>query len=110
MPRRELLSSAQREAFLAFPSEEAELLRHYTFSTHDFAVIRRCRGLNLVVAAIVLWNTVYLERAIKALRGHHRRVHGNFVGELPEARCDPQAAGHHDSHFGGHPAGKPDVH
>jgi hypothetical protein len=44
MPRRELLTSAQREALLAFPKEEAELLRHYTFSTHDFAVIRRCRG------------------------------------------------------------------
>ena len=44
MPRRELLTSAQREALLAFSKEEAELLRHYTFSTHDFAVIRRCRG------------------------------------------------------------------
>jgi Domain of unknown function (DUF4158) len=44
MPRRELLTSAHREALLAFPSEEAELLRHYTFSTHDLAVIRRCRG------------------------------------------------------------------
>jgi hypothetical protein len=44
MPRRELLTSAQREALLAFPREEAELLRHYTFNTHDFAVIRRCRG------------------------------------------------------------------
>ena len=44
MPRRELLTSAQREALLAFPKEEADLLRHYTFSTHDFAVIRRCRG------------------------------------------------------------------
>jgi len=28
----------------------------------------RARGLNLVVAAIILWNTVYLERAIGALR------------------------------------------
>jgi Tn3 transposase DDE domain len=28
----------------------------------------RASGLNLVVAAIVLWNTVYLERAIQALR------------------------------------------
>jgi hypothetical protein len=28
----------------------------------------RASGLNLVVAAIVLWNTVYLERAIKGLR------------------------------------------
>jgi len=28
----------------------------------------RASGLNLVVAAIALWNTVYLERAIKALQ------------------------------------------
>lgn len=26
--------------------------------------------LNLIVAAIILWNTVYLEQAIAALRGH----------------------------------------
>ena len=30
----------------------------------------RASGLNLVTAAIVLWNTVYLERAAKALRDH----------------------------------------
>src|SRR5512135_325109 len=30
----------------------------------------RASGLNLVTAAIVLWNTVYLERAIRALRDH----------------------------------------
>lgn len=29
----------------------------------------RASGLNLVTAAIVLWNTVYLERATNALRG-----------------------------------------
>ena len=28
----------------------------------------RASGLNLVVAAIILWNTVYLERAVQALR------------------------------------------
>ena len=28
----------------------------------------RASGLNLVVSAIVLWNTVYLERAVQALR------------------------------------------
>jgi Tn3 transposase DDE domain len=28
----------------------------------------RASGLNLVVAAITLWNTVYLDRAVKALR------------------------------------------
>ncbi|MBB3104803.1 TnpA family transposase [Azomonas macrocytogenes] len=30
----------------------------------------RASGLNLVTAAIVLWNTVYLERATHALRNH----------------------------------------
>ena len=34
----------------------------------------RASGLNLVTAAIVLWNTVYLERATNALRGHSRAV------------------------------------
>ena len=28
----------------------------------------RASGFNLVIAAIVFWNTVYLERAIKGLR------------------------------------------
>ncbi len=30
----------------------------------------RASGLNLITAAIVLWNTVYLERAVRALRRH----------------------------------------
>ena len=30
----------------------------------------RASGLNLITAAGVLWNTVYLERATKALDGH----------------------------------------
>jgi len=34
----------------------------------------RASGLNLITAAIVLWNTVYLERAINALREHGRNV------------------------------------
>lgn len=34
----------------------------------------RASGLNLVVAAIVLWNTVYLERAIQALRACRRSI------------------------------------
>jgi TnpA family transposase len=28
----------------------------------------RASGLNLVVAAIILWNTIYLERAVNAMR------------------------------------------
>ena len=34
----------------------------------------RASGLNLITAAIVLWNTVYLERATNALRGHAKPV------------------------------------
>ena len=34
----------------------------------------RASGLNLVTAVIVLWNTVYLERAVAALRGHAQPV------------------------------------
>jgi hypothetical protein len=34
----------------------------------------RASGLNLVLAAIILWNTVYLERAIGALRQQGRQV------------------------------------
>jgi TnpA family transposase len=34
----------------------------------------RASGLNLVTAAIVLWNTVYLERATNALNGHGKPV------------------------------------
>lgn len=34
----------------------------------------RASGLNLLTAAIVLWNTVYLERAANALRGHSQGI------------------------------------
>jgi len=34
----------------------------------------RASGLNLVVSAIVLWNTAYLERAANALRNHGQCV------------------------------------
>jgi TnpA family transposase len=34
----------------------------------------RASGLNLVVAAIVLWNTVYLERAVRTLKHHNHLV------------------------------------
>ncbi len=34
----------------------------------------RASGLNLVTAAIVLWNTVYLARVTNALRGHGHAV------------------------------------
>lgn len=42
----------------------------------------RASGLNLVVAAITLWNTVYLERSIDALRAHGYPVDDNLLPHL----------------------------
>jgi TnpA family transposase len=44
MPRREFLTAAQREAVLAFPEEEENLLRYHTLSIRDLATVRRHRG------------------------------------------------------------------
>jgi hypothetical protein len=43
MPRRELLSPAQREALLALPTDEGELIRHYTLGAEDLHLIRVVR-------------------------------------------------------------------
>lgn len=42
----------------------------------------RASGLNLVVAAIILWNTVYLDRAIQALKEHGRKVDDKLLRNL----------------------------
>ncbi|OZA98146.1 MAG: Tn3 family transposase [Thiotrichales bacterium 34-46-19] len=42
----------------------------------------RASGLNLVTAAIVLWNTVYLERATSALRSHSQTVDDTLLQYL----------------------------
>jgi TnpA family transposase len=44
MPRRELLTAAQREGLLAFPEEEENLLRYYVLSVRDLAAVRQHRG------------------------------------------------------------------
>src|ERR1700720_3751234 len=41
--------------------------------------IYRASGLNLLVAAIILWNTVYLERAFAELRRQGRKVLPEFA-------------------------------
>ena len=40
---------------------------HASFRLIVHLAVGRVSGLNLIVAAIALWNTVYLERAAKAL-------------------------------------------
>ena len=44
MPRRSLLKPAERAELLAFPVDEADLIRHYTLSAPDLSVIQRRRG------------------------------------------------------------------
>ena len=42
----------------------------------------RASGLNLVVASIVLWNTVYLERAVAAIREKGQLVSDEALAHL----------------------------
>jgi hypothetical protein len=44
MPRRELLTPAERAQLLAFPTEESELIRRYTLSRPELAYVRAHRG------------------------------------------------------------------
>jgi TnpA family transposase len=53
-------------------------IRDRSFENHRY----RASGLNLVVAAIVLWNTVYLERAIQALRDSGKNVDDKLLQHL----------------------------
>jgi TnpA family transposase len=44
MPRRRLLTVAERASLLAFPATDDERIRHYAFSEPDLSVIRQRRG------------------------------------------------------------------
>ena len=44
MPRRSLLSAAERESLLALPDNRDDLIRRYTLSPSDLAVVRQRRG------------------------------------------------------------------
>jgi hypothetical protein len=44
MPRRSVLTPAERASLLAFPATEEELIRHYTFSEPDLSTICQRRG------------------------------------------------------------------
>jgi TnpA family transposase len=53
-------------------------LRDRTFENQRY----RASGLNLVVAAIILWNTVYLERAIRLLGQKGRNISHELLVHL----------------------------
>jgi hypothetical protein len=44
MPRRSILTATERENLLGWPEAHAELIRHYTLSATDLAIIRQHRG------------------------------------------------------------------
>jgi Domain of unknown function (DUF4158) len=44
MPRRSILSAADRESLLALPDNRDDLIRRYTLTSSDIAVIRQRRG------------------------------------------------------------------
>ena len=44
MPRRSLLTPAERELLFAFPATDEELIRYYTFNETDLSIIRQRRG------------------------------------------------------------------
>lgn len=44
MPRRSILSAAERESLLMSPDADDKLIRHYTFNEADLSLIRQRRG------------------------------------------------------------------
>lgn len=44
MPRRSILSAAERESLLALPDSKDDLIRHYTFNDTDLSIIRQRRA------------------------------------------------------------------
>ena len=53
-------------------------LRDRTYENQRY----RASGLNLVVAAIVLWNTVYMERAVRSLRERGQAISDDLLAHL----------------------------
>src|ERR1039457_2271194 len=49
----------------------------------------RASGLNLVIAAIILWNTVYLEPAIQALRDRGRPIEDAWLPHVAPVNYFP---------------------
>lgn len=44
MPRRSILSAAERMSLVALPESQDDLIRFYTFEASDLALIRQRRG------------------------------------------------------------------
>src|SRR5271165_292372 len=94
--RRQQLTEAQITALLDPPTDQRELVRHYTLSAADLAAIRRCRGdRNRLGHALMLCYLRYPGRPLKAGERPPRPLL-SFIAEqidaLPEAIEDYLAA------------------
>ena len=67
MPRRTILSASQRAAFETLPTEPEDLVRHWTLSEDDLALVReRRRAWNRLGFAVQLCLIRYPGRALRA--------------------------------------------
>src|SRR5260370_15629328 len=94
--RRQQLTEAQITALLDPPTDQRELVRHYTLSAAALAAIRRCRGdHNRLGHALILCYLRYRGRPLKACERPPRPLL-LFIAEqidaLPEAIEDYLAA------------------
>jgi hypothetical protein len=74
---------------------ESDLSLHGSFATlaATFGGIGLCAsGLNLAVAAALIWNTVYLERAVNELRSNGKAVPDESYGSYDLARLETDRA------------------
>src|SRR5690348_17279404 len=94
--RRQQLTEAQITALLDPPTEQRELVRHYTLSAADLAAIRRCRGdHNRLGHAVMLCFLRYPGRPLKAGERPPRPLLLFIAGQidaLPESIEDYLAA------------------
>jgi TnpA family transposase len=82
MPRRELLTPAQRFQLFAFPDDESELIRLATLSKEDFAFVRQHRGDHNRLGVAVLM--IYLRYPGRAL-GPGEKPHAPILGIVSNA-------------------------
>ena len=106
MPRRSILSAAERESLLVLPDSKDDLIRHYTLSDTDLSIIRQRRGpanrlgfavqLGLVrdlgLSAIVVTHDLAVARLLSTrlmVMRHGKVIEQGLTDQVLE---DPQAA------------------